>query len=193
MDRGKIKSMTDEQLLDLIDSRMIEALMFHYDMMVYFKFLALDGYAKMHEYQYFEESKCRKDFQCFVLESTNKIACSHSITNPDVIPDEWLKHTRMDVGSSVMSKSVGDSFRQYIRWEEETCKMYESIACEFLMREKIRLYSKIKELVCEVNEELQKLYSMYENLVTSDFDVTYILDCQKYMEKEYKEKFKKMF
>lgn len=179
MDNKNLSAMTCEEIYGMVDSRMVEALMFHSDMMIYFDFLGLDGYSKKHEYQYFKESKGRKCFQRFIMDTTNKIVCEHNIKNPHAIPEEWYKHTRMDVGSNVLSKSVKEGFEKYKKWEEETLTMFEMIAAEFLSRGRMIVYDKILEYCVEVSKELSYIYKDYENLVTTEFDWNYIMDRQK--------------
>lgn len=193
MDKQKYESMTCEEIYGVIDSRMVEALMFHSDMMMYFAFLGLDGYSKKHEYQYFKESKGRKCFQRFIMDRTNKIVCEHNIKNPHAIPEEWYKHTRMDVGSNILSKSVKEGFEKYKKWEEETLEMFETIASELLSRGHIVVYSKVLEYCVEVGEELSYIYKDYENLVTTEFDWNYIMERQGKEKQCAEEKLRKMF
>lgn len=190
--RDELKEMHCGELYGLLNKRMTTALMLHSEMSDYFNFLGLHGFKRIHEYQYFKESIGKRKLNSKFLDMYNKLIPEKGHEKVEVMPDEWYKHTRMDIDDSVMSKYTKAALKTYREWEEETKQMLEDI-CSVLMEkgmmadyEIMRCY--LKDVCCE----LQRIYRMCEELNNVGYDVLYITEIQKRIHDEYKCKMKKL-
>lgn len=197
--KASMEVYTCEDIFCEIDKRFIKALMFHSDMSDLFSFLGLHGFKRLHEYQYFSESKERMDLHHFYLDHCNRLLDTFKCDKAeytkgiDVIPREWGKYGRMDISSGVVSKYTKQAFEQYREWEQDTKCLYECCASLLEGMDKIVLSEYVASLACDVQKELKEIYRLMECLNISEYDWMYILNIQKKLHKEYKCKMKKVF
>lgn len=183
--REKMEGYTKEDIFSKIECRFIEALMFHSDMACLFSFLGLHGFKRIHEYQYFSESKERMDMHHFYLDHCNKLIkeCKDDEGRFDkgtgIIPSDWAKYTRMDISSGVVTKYTKQAFEQYRDWEEHTKCLYECYSCKLAEEGDVVLSDYVTGLACGVQCELKEIYRLIECLNIAEYDWMYILNVQK--------------
>ena len=98
----------------------------------------------------------------------------------------------MDIDDSVLTKFVRSAMKQYKEWEEETKKFYEAACCVFYEKGWLIDYNLMMCYLEDVQHELKKIYRMCEELNGTGYDVLYIVEIQKKIHEEYKEKMKKL-
>lgn len=78
--------MTVEEIFSDLTAHMVKGLMVHDQMMHYYLFLDLKGYAKCHEYHYYCENKNYDKTIWHYSKYHKKLIKSQKINNPDLIP-----------------------------------------------------------------------------------------------------------
>lgn len=78
--------MTIEDIFAELAAHMIKGLMVHDQMRDYYDFLNLKGYAKCHEYHYWEESKNYLCLKHYYFKHHNRLIKEMPIENPKIIP-----------------------------------------------------------------------------------------------------------
>lgn len=186
------ESKTCYDIFSMINDRQIEALMLHDQMADYFGFLGYSGYKRMHEYQYFSESKAHRDTKKYFMEHHNMVLKESDIDNPRFIPTEWYGRERKEANDSVKLKAVKEGISAYHTWEKETLKLYEECAKMLLDGGHIVDYEYARCLIKDVCCELKEIEKIVLNLIGVDYDMVYILQSQRMIHEKYKKKMEKM-
>lgn len=175
-----------KEVYGVINARQVTALMFHSEMADIFGFLGLEGFKCMHEYQFLAESAGHRATKSHYLCHHDKILSDDEVKAIDVVPDEWMRYTRMDVTPSVRRQYVEKSMNQYLKWESDTKDIYCHCAAYLLEWHKIDDFNRVKHMVKEVSKELAKLKDLCLRLRASDYSLDYIASIQKELCCEYR-------
>jgi hypothetical protein len=184
--------MTDIEIFTEISKRQIQALMFHNEMADYFDFLGLNGFKRMHEYQYFKESAEMRGTHRYILNHLNKLVSGGTIASIKVIPESWYNYKRSDVDVATRKTAVKDALQKYYEWEQQTLNLYENYFVEMSKLGKIAYSNKIMDLICDVDKELKCVCRMWLKYKATDFDMTLIEQDQDELHKKYKNKTKEI-
>lgn len=184
----KFYAMSTEEVYASMLSNQVYALMFHDQMASYFDFLGLNGFKRMHEYQYLSESILYRKIQRFFINRHNEIVEPHEVENPHVIPADWSKHNRKEVTPAIRIRSVKDAFEDYREWEQHTEEYLSACAVVLCDRGLVVDYIFVKELVEDVGKELKQIDRLMLELSAVDYDMTYIEEIQCKLHKKYKKK-----
>lgn len=179
-------------LYSLMESHMVEGIMFHNDMSDYFNFIGLHGFKRIHEYQFYEENKNRRLLVRNVLDVHNVLIPHVEVETKEYIPRDWYKYTRMNIDDTIIPKLTRNAWKMYREWEEQTKEMYENIACAFMKKEMLMDYSTVMCYVKDVQGELKKIYRMCECLSNVAYDPVYIMEIQGKVHDKYKHKLNKL-
>lgn len=193
VEKEQLKELEPIQLYSVLESHMVEGIMFHNDMSDYFNFIGLHGFKRIHEYQFYEENKNRRLLCRNVLDMHNKlIPHNEELKTKENIPKEWYSYTRMDIDDNILPKLVKSGWKTYKEWEEETKQLYQDIACLFYEKgmpidsDIVLCYAK------DAQEELKEIYRMCEKLNMIGYDVVGISDMQEQIHDCYKNKLKQL-
>lgn len=170
-----------------INSRQIKALMFHDQMADYFRFIGLEGFSWMHEYQHLAESMERRKVKQYYLKHHNKLLSDDEVDPVDVIPNGWYQYTRMDVTPQVRQQAIQKAMTEYRDWEAGTKEFLQHCAAYLMGWRKIADFEQVEELIEDVDEELRCLDSLCLKLKAVDYDPVYIIE----MQREYCDKYKR--
>lgn len=184
--------MTVEEIFGLIAQHMIKGMMVHVQLSDYFNFIGLKGYAKCHEYHYYEESKNYRDLVNYYMRHYNKIVLDLPVENPHIIPDDWSQFTRYEVSSTVRKNAVISGFDKWLDWELKTKKTYNNYCKELYNLNEIASMTKIKEYVEDVDEEIAEGHDKILGLKTVDYDIFEIYEEQEKLEKKFTKKIKEL-
>lgn len=184
--KSNIEAQTVEEIYNEINSRQIAALMFHRQMSDYFDFLCLRGYKRLHEYQYLCECKANIHVSRYYINHHGKLLSDSFSGEVKMIPAAWLTANRMSVGRATKQKAVEDGFNVYHTWEAETKAVYEKYAVK--LRESGHEADAIFVdcLVEDVDKELKKVESIILDLISTGYDMVYIVEIQKETHDKYK-------
>lgn len=184
--KSNLDVQTVEDIFSEISARQIAALMFHSQMADYFDFLGLQGYKRLHEYQYFEESAGWRRVCRYYINHHGKLIPDRFKGEVKVIPETWETANRMSVGKSTKQKAIEDGFNQYQAWEAETKVVYERYAAQLRETGKIADAIFVDGLVEDVNCELKKVERMILNLISAGYDMVYVVESQEKIHEKYK-------
>ena len=184
--KNNMEASTAEEIYSEIHKRQIAALMFHGQMADYFDFLSLHGYKRLHEYQYYAESIDFRKLSRYYINHHGKLLPEVFEGEINMIPSAWLTANRISVGKSTKQKAVEDGFNAYMEWESQTKEAYEKYAKKLrdLGYEADALF--IDDLVKDVDHELKCLERIILDLISSGYDMVYIVESQYDLHKKYK-------
>lgn len=183
-----VSAMSCHDIFREINDRMIVALMFHDQMADMYDFLGLNGFKRMHEYQHLSESAERRGLKRYYINHHNKLLIGGHVSDPDVIPDEWVKYKRHEVSPQVRKQSVEKSFDMYRHWEHETKECYEKYAKALFDMGHVADAHKVECLVCDVDMELKCIDRMILSLRAVAYNEVYIVTIQDVIHEKYDKK-----
>lgn len=186
--RSKMDVKSVDDVFAEINARQIAALMMHDQMADYFDFLGLSGYKRLHLYQYFTESKERRDVAHYYINHHGKLIPDRFEGNVQMIPESWRSANRMSVGKSTKQKAVEDGFSVYLGWEQATKDVYQKYATALREQGYVADAIFVDRLVEDVDNELERLERIITDLITSGYDPVYIVESQKELHNKYKKK-----
>lgn len=186
--RSKMDVKSVDDVFAEINARQIAALMMHDQMADYFDFLGLSGYKRLHLYQYFSESKERRDVAHYYINHHGKLIPDRFEGNVQMIPESWRSANRMSVGKSTKQKAVEDGFSVYLGWEQATKDVYQKYATALREQGYVADAIFVDRLVEDVDNELEHLERIITDLITSGYDPVYIVESQKELHDKYKKK-----
>lgn len=179
--------MTVEEIFTKLLTHMLTGVMVHEGFANYFAFLGLEGYHRCHEYHHYEETHSYRETYTYYIEHYNQLITLDWIENPDVVPSYWYGHTRQEVDTNTKKESVKSGIANWVAWEQETKKTYQSLYNELISLGEVAAASCVMELVEDVDEELKEAENLQLNLAAVNYDMTVIIPEQ---EKIYKKKYK---
>ena len=183
--------MTVDDIYSKIATHMIQGMMFHEQLANYFDFLGLKGYKKCHEYHFFEESKAYRSVCRYFINHHNKLIKTAPVDDPHTIPDSWYKYSRHSVDVNTRKNAVENAIEIWVKWETDTKILYEQSYDELLDIKEAASAFKIKELIEDVDRELEHAECKYIKLKAIDFDMSVIVPEQNILYKEYCRKLKR--
>ncbi len=182
--------MTVNEIFAKISEHQQAGIEFHFEMADYFDFLSLQGFKRLHEYQFLSESAERRGLHRYYSNHFQKVLKTILPTFEEVIPTNWYNYTRQDVDIETKRKAVKTSFEMWISWEKETLGLYEKCFKELIALDKIVASNKINSLICDVDMELKKAEKLKLELQAVNYDLIYIVELQDKLHKEYDSKIK---
>ena len=184
--------MTVSEIYSSLARHMVKGFMMHEQLSNYFDFLGLQGFKRCQEYHYFEESCNYRSLNRYYLNHHDKLIELGNVEDPHVIPDSWYKYTRHDVDNGTKKNAVKNAFQIWEEWETETKKVYESHFRELMNLGEVASAMKIKEFLCDVDEELKCVQRKVLELKAIDYDLSIIVPMQDEIHDKYKEKLDNM-
>lgn len=190
--KRNVEPPTCEEIFTAIRERQITALMFHDQSADLFDFLGLNGFKRMHEYQYMAESIEHRKLSRYYLNHHNKILMEGHLTNPQAIPEDWLKYTRFEVTAPIRKQAVEKSFSAYYDWEQETLECYSRYAKQLLDLDMVADFNQVNCLIKDVDMELKYLGRMVLSLRSISYDPIQVEAMQQELHDHYKCKMEKL-
>lgn len=188
--RSKMDVKSVEDVFSEINARQIAAIMIHDQMADYFDFLGLSGYKRFHLYQYFAESEERRKTAHYYINHHGKLIRDTFEGNVQMIPEAWQSANRMSVRKSTKQKAVEDGFSAHLAWEQSTKDVYQKYATALRSMGNVADAIFVDNLVCDVDNELERLERIITDLITAGYDPIYIMESQKPLHDKYKKKMK---
>lgn len=183
-----------DEIFETIISHLTKGVKFHDKMMDLYAFMGLDGFKKMHEYQYLTESMDRRHVKCYAIEHMNLLVrdtCDDQ--GLDFIPQSWYDYSRQTITSESKKQYIGPSFQGYKQWEEETKELLSYCANELMYMGEMAHFNEVMEMVDSVEEEMHELESLMLKLSAVDYSIEYVMDLQDSICEEYCEKIDQLF
>lgn len=183
--KSDVSTMSCHDIFREINDRMIVAIMFHDQMADMYDFLGLNGFKRMHEFQFLSESVERRGLKRYYINHHNKLLIGGNVSDPDVIPDEWVKYKRQEVSPQVRKQAVEKSFEMYREWEHETKECYEKYAKALTDMGHMADAGKVGSLVCDVDMELKCIDRLMLCLKSVSYNEVYIATVQEEIHEKY--------
>jgi hypothetical protein len=183
--------MTVEEIFATIGAHMIGGMMTHEALANYYDFLGLKGYKRCQEYHYLDETISYRSVCRYFINHHGKLILDSKVDDIEIIPTSWYAHERMDVDTATKRQAVKDGYLKWRKWELETLELYKKLHKELLELNEIADASKVECLICDVSQELKWIDRDILDLEAVDYDIVYIVECQKCLHEKYKKKMKK--
>ena len=170
--------MAVEDIFSRLSAHMAKGLMIHDQIATAFGFLNLCGYQKEHEYHFYEESKNYRCLQDYYLSHYHKLIPEEEIENPQIIPANWRRYSKMDVDINTRRNAIKDLMKKWINWEEEAKKLFEDSYIELYNAGEVATAMKIKEFLLDTTQELAHAQCKLISLEAMDYDMAQIVSEQ---------------
>lgn len=178
--------MTVEEIFSRLSNHMKKGLIIHDQIANAFGFLNLCGYRKCHEYHYFEESKNYYYLRNYYFDNYGKLIPKEIIEEVNIVPKSWYDYRKSDVDISTKRKAIRDLMNQWINWEIEAKKLFETSYKELYELDEVAAAIKIGEFLNETSKELAVAQSKQIYLASADYDMTLISEEQEMLYNKYK-------
>ena len=158
-----------------LSQHMVQGIMFHEDMVDYYNFLNLPGYAACHCWHAASESKARRELRKWHIRHCGMLVPYHTNTGEDNIPASWYKYTQIDVSPSDIQNAVKSGLEKWVDWEKQTKALYENAYSSLLQEGHIAAACFVKDLILDVSEEYATAYQYLLNKRACSFDIGAIM------------------
>ena len=175
--------MTCAEVFSKMDAHMKTGMILHDQLANYYDFLGLNGFKRLHEYQFLSESACMRGLNRYYINHYNRLINDGEMNPASVFPANWRGPERRDVGVSTRRAAVKTGMETWAAWEAETKKLYEECYCE-----QIAAACKIKSLIAGVDMECKEAERLLLKLQAIDYDMPTILLMQDELHELYREK-----
>ena len=186
--KSKKEVQTAEDVFAEMNARQVAALMLHDQMANYFAFLGLSGYKRLHEHQYQEEGKERRKLNRYYITRHKRLIPERFEGTVSEIPEAWWNANAMSVGRSTKQKAVEDGFNAYREREEETKELYSHYSKRLREMGQTADALYVDKIVEKVDEELENLDKIILALISTGYDMVYVVESQKKIHEHYKKR-----
>lgn len=173
-----------QEILARVSNRFVTAVKFHKESSELFTFIGLEGYAKLHLFQFLDESYSSYKVKEFIIQHCNYIFEDAEPIEVNIIGPLTTGLDRFDIQQSQMQEIVKSSFMAYKKWETDTLEEYEQCASELLQQNDIPAYKLLQDIIEDVNEEIQEIKEMILDLQFVDYDPVHISETQEDIERD---------
>lgn len=167
--------MAVEEIFASLSQHMVQGIMFHENMVDYYNFLNLPGYAECHCYHAKAESSARRKLRAWFIRHCGKLVPYKTNSGQEDIPTAWYNYSRADVSPSDIRKAVKDGLERWVNWEKSTKQLYENSYSALINDGHIAAACFVRELVLDVAEELATAEQYLLNKKACDYDIGAIL------------------
>lgn len=181
------------EIFSELSTHMIQGMMVHESLMNSYRYLALPGYAKCHEYHYMEETVGHVRLLEFATNRYGALIPPGQPHDPEIIPADWylLKSWAIPIMDQ-KPKAVASAINTWINWERKTLSLYEECYSELLSMNETDAANFVNKYINDVSSEL--VYAQNERLAkeSMDYDIPSIIEEQKAYEKRFAKKLRKL-
>lgn len=179
------------EVFETVSRHQIEGMMLHDQLADAFEYLALPGFAMMHEYRFADESKAMRAVHSYYI-------THHHAMIPDSHPaaEDLIKCWRGADWQQAMSmrrKSVHELFQKWVEWERATKILYQQIVTELLNHGEAAAAHELMELVEDVDAELAYAENLHMRLDSIAYDMPTVEQMQAELESEYRNKLRDLW
>lgn len=182
--------MTYDEIFSALITRQKKALEFHSQLSIIFRFIGLNGFSRLHECQFYEESKMYNKIIRHFIKTHNKLIRELPMESINEIPTDWYNASRDNVTPAIISQYTSKEFQAYVKWETETLMELKKHASDLLELGEVKDFKFVSHMISDVSCELEKAKRLYYKLASTGFDVVYIQEMQTELHDKYKEKMK---
>ena len=174
-----------------LSTRQIGGLMFHEQLMNYYQFLGLDGYAKCQQYHYISETLSHARLNKFAIKYYSILVRPNQVKDPDIIPSRWYDYIRELIEDDARKEAIEFGLGEWIKWESDSCAIYSSAYLDLMNAGEIAAAEFVKELTMDAEEELTLAKDEKLKKSAMNYDIVSILEEQETYEKMFSKKIRK--
>lgn len=172
------------EVFEKVSAHQVEGMMLHDQLADGFHFLALPGFAHMHEKQFEEESREMRKVKKYFISRMNVLLGEGRPENPHALPKSWMNYTRQQVTADSKRKAVRELMERWVSWEKETKKLYSEAWAMLTEAGEIAAACMIKELLRDVDEELSRAEELHLRMEAVTYDMATVDQIQVELEKD---------
>ena len=116
----------------------------------------------------------------------------NTVEQPEVIPSNWYKFTKMEVDVNNKRSAVKDLMKKWVEWEKETKVLLELSYKQLYELGEINCAFKIGYFIEDVSKELADAQEQQISLESIGYDIVYMTDWQTDLYKHYCKKIKEI-
>jgi len=163
------------EILNKVNQRYLQALELHKSSCDLFTFLAMRGFAEMHRYRYYCESKTQLLISDFIITTCHVLPDSF-VTSP--YEPYFKSKSRLQLTPNDTWTCIKQNFADYRLWESETVSFLEDCAFKLSSDADIISYDYIKSLSLDVHKELVNVTDMIIGYSSIEWDLSQIKEEQ---------------
>lgn len=153
--------MTTEEIFSKIDARGIGGMMFHQQMADYYGFLNMCEYMCLHDKRFKEESESLRSLHHYYIEKYGKLIQQQKVSDPEAIPQVFMRYSQSDITSSDKHKYVLSGFEKWVEWEKETKDILMTCYKELINNSEFTTAQEILRRLCDVDNEIVEAKKMW--------------------------------
>ena len=184
------KGMDTREVFSIISAHQIKGLMLHSTWADYFAFLGLEGFKKLHEYRYVEESKSMRMIRRYFIEHYNELPIDISI---DSNLSEYVAqntNNRFDVDNTTKERHIKLYLQGWVEWEKESKRLYENTYKTLSDNGEIAGSCIVEKLVTDTDKELADAENLLLLATNVGFNMNVIILKQEKIKRDYDGKLK---
>ena len=170
-------------------TRILDGVMLHEQMMLYYNFLGLNGYSTCHKYHYLSELNSYNSVLEYYINKYNKLIIVKPNTDTDIIPSSWYKFTKSDVEVSNIRSGVKTGLTKWLEWENGTLEVLKEIYVT-VYKEDVTFGVLLQALISDVEYEIKTINESMMKDKATDYDVILMMSEQELLIKKYNKKIK---
>lgn len=167
-----------ENIFKEINKIQLGNIMRHFELVQYFDFLNLGGYAEMQKQACLEETERSIELHKWYTKHHNKLIRNEFQPQTSIIPSNWYPHVRNDVSANDKKNAVNSAFKQWCSWEKEAHTKFSGFYKDLIAQNALCEAEYLKNLIFDVEEEIEEIESILLNLNNVSFDLNYIFSQQ---------------
>lgn len=170
---------------------MVEGTMFHNQMIQYFEYLGLTGFAELQKIRFFDENDELVKLQKYVVDVYGVVI---NDVNPDsrtYISQEWCENKRENISASESENYVRFGIETWKDWENKSKDFYGKCYFELNDLRDASGSERIMLLIKETEMEMKFAYNLMVKLQNSNYNAVTTTMVDKCIVHEYKKFYKK--
>lgn len=180
--------MTVDEIFSKIFEHMLIGIQFHDDMVRAHDYLNLNGLSLLHVYHAREEKDNYLHLSHYYLSRYAKLLSIENLSEYKIIPETWYKYSTYVVDNNTKRNAIKELMEKWIKWEQETKKLYQEMRQELTVLGEIAAALYIDQYIIDVDEELHDAQKKLIRLETINYDLVEITNWQEHLYKKYKKK-----
>lgn len=180
--------MTIEEIFNKIASHMRDGINFHDELVKAYDYLGLYGLSKCHIHHSSEEKYNYLQLSHYYMTHYFKLLKLENMSESKLIPETWYKYTTQAVDGGTKRNSIKELMEKWIKWEQETKKLYQEMRQELIQLNEIAAALYIDKFINDVDKELSHAQKKLIRLETIGFDLIEIMNWQERLYKKYTKK-----
>ena len=178
--------MTVSEIFSELSAHFIKGMMLHDQTANYYDFLQLRGFKRCHEYHFKVESCSYRKLNRYYINHYHQLIPESKDDNPDIIPNTWYKYSRFDVDVQTKKNAIKTAMDKWVSWEKSTKEKLEGYYCELLDLNEISTAIFLTQFIEDVDCELKWAERKQLDLMSVDYDMSYIMEQQRKMHDKFK-------